>query len=88
MLVSYAPALERDLSRLRDQGLQQRVEQVIALLKAAASLGDVSGVVKLSGFAHHYRIRIGDYRLGFSLEEGRVVLYRFLHRRDFYRHFP
>ena len=88
MLVSYTPALEKDLSRLRDPGLSHRVEQVIASLKAADSLRDVPGVVKLAGFDRDYRIRLGDYRLGFSLEDGVVILHRLLPRRDSYRYFP
>lgn len=78
----------RDLSRIPDRASRQRVDEALSALEAAGSLRDVSGVVKLSGFDRDYRIRIGDYRLGFSLEDGVVILHRLLPRRDFYRHFP
>ena len=78
----------RDISRIQDTVVLRRVDEAISALETAASLRDVPGILKLSGFDQDYRIRIGDYRLGFSLEEGVVILYRLLHRRDFYRYFP
>ena len=42
----------------------------------------------MTGWENHYRIRIGDYRLGIALEGDVVVLVRFRHRSDFYRGFP
>lgn len=78
----------RDISRIRDRAVLQRVDEALSALEAAASLREVAGIVKLAGFDNDFRIRIGDYRMGFSLEAGVVVLYRLLHRRNFYRYFP
>ena len=78
----------RDLSRINDRSILQRVDESLSGLEAAGFLRDVPGVVKLSGFAQYYRIRIGDHRLGFSLIDGIVTLHRLLPRRDFYRYFP
>ena len=62
------PALDRDLKRIRDATLRQRVSQTIEALEAAARISDVPGVLKESSHArgHYYRIRIGDYRLGIA----------------------
>jgi mRNA interferase RelE/StbE len=35
-----------------------------------------------------FRIRFGDYRLGYEKRENEVILYRILHRKDIYRYFP
>ena len=45
-------------------------------------------VKKMSGFSSYYRRRFGDYRVGFSIEEGQIIFYRLLHRREIYRRFP
>ncbi|MFT5623480.1 MAG: mRNA interferase RelE/StbE [Bacteroidia bacterium] len=45
-------------------------------------------VKKMSGFTSYYRRRFGDYRVGFSIEEGQIIFYRVLHRREIYRRFP
>ena len=49
---------------------------------------EVSNVSKLVGWDRHYRIRIGDYRLGIEMDGETAVLARFANRRDFYRRFP
>ena len=45
---------------------------------------------KMSGYNSFYRVRIGDYRVGFRLDEETqtVKLLRVLHRREIYRRFP
>ena len=42
----------------------------------------------MAGWERHYRIRIGDYRLGLEMDGDVAVLVRFRHRREFYRYFP
>lgn len=42
----------------------------------------------MQGYANHYRVRVGDHRLGIIVDGETVILVRFLHRRDIYRHFP
>ena len=51
-------------------------------------LTDIMGVKKISGHPHAYRIRIGDYRLGFYLENETVIIARFVKRNDIYKLFP
>ncbi len=48
---------------------------------------DLTGDVKrLTAFAPEYRLRVGDYRVLFEIDEtNRVVVYRVRHRRESYR---
>jgi len=57
-------------------------------MKTAESISDLRNIKKLQGFKLFYRIRIGDYRLGFAFEDGTIVLLHFLHRKEIYRFFP
>ena len=57
-------------------------------MKTASSITAISGVAKITGRDQYYRVRIGDFRLGFAIEGEAAVLLRFLHRRDIYRYFP
>ena len=57
-------------------------------LEAARDIFEVSNVRKMEGWENHYRIRIGDYRLGVEMEGEVAILQRFRHRRDFYLGFP
>ena len=51
------------------------------------ALGDnLAGDVKrLTNFTPEYRLRVGDYRVLFEVEAGRVIIYRIRHRKDVYR---
>ena len=42
----------------------------------------------MKGFKNFYRIRVGDYRIGISLERGVVTFLAFAHRKDIYKKFP
>ncbi len=43
---------------------------------------------KLKGYETYYRIKIGDFRVGIEFVEDKVILSRFLHRKDIYKYFP
>jgi mRNA-degrading endonuclease RelE of RelBE toxin-antitoxin system len=45
-------------------------------------------IKKLKGEINAYRWRIGDYRVGFFIENDTIIFARVLHRREFYRYFP
>ena len=58
------------------------------ILDAMAKLCDnIAGDVKrLTNFTPEYRLRVGNYRVLFEIEEiSRVVVYRVRHRREAYR---
>jgi mRNA interferase RelE/StbE len=44
--------------------------------------GDVK---KLTNFTPEYRLRVGDYRILFEVEQTQVVVYRVKHRREVYK---
>ena len=43
---------------------------------------------RLRGEGRHYRIRIGEHRLGITQDGGVIILRRLLHRSEIYRNFP
>lgn len=73
---------------LKDEAVLARIKALIENVEKAASLTDVPGVKKLRGGGPFYRIRVGDYRVGLSLEEDVIAFVRVLHRREVYRYFP
>ena len=84
-----SPDCERDMRSVNDAALVRRVEQKIAELAAAGTIREVSQVRRLrTRRGRHYRIRVGDYRLGVTVVNQVAFLVRFGHRRDFYRGFP
>ena len=88
MEIRYHPRFDRDTRRIRSRDLSSRLERTIAELKAASNIREVSGVQPMTGSEDHFRIRIGEYRIGLEVDGDVAVLLRFMHRRDIYRNFP
>jgi len=86
--VSFEASFARDLKRLKDKELLERVKQIVEEVKAAAGLSDIKNLSKMRGYATFYRIRLGDYRIGIEAFENEVIFVRILHRKDIYRYFP
>ncbi len=88
MEIRYERRFTRDLRRVRSDRELRRLNRKIAEIERASSLFEVSNVAKLAGSENHYRIKLGDYRLGIELDGQTAILQRYGHRRDFYRGFP
>jgi mRNA interferase RelE/StbE len=47
---------------------------------------DLQGdVKKLTDFTPEYRLRIGEYRVLFEIENDTIIIYRVMHRKEVYR---
>jgi mRNA interferase RelE/StbE len=68
------------LPRAEAKQLLERLEAV-----AEAPLRDHPNIRPLTGAPGSFRLRQGDWRAVFSLEDGDVVLDRIAHRREVYR---
>lgn len=75
MILNFKKSFARDLKKRKtDKPLLDRVRQIIKEVEEAQG--------------NHYRIRMGDYRLGLVIEEDTVCFVRFLHRGEVYTYFP
>ena len=84
-----SPGYERDIRRTRNRDILRRVDSAIADLGVADSIGEVRNIERVrSARGQHYRIRVGNYRIGVTVVRGMAILSKFGHRRDFYRRFP
>ena len=88
MRVKFRASFKKDLKRIKDQKLLDKVIAVIDEVKGSKSLAEVSNLTKLKGYEEFYRIRIGNFRIGMRLAENEVIFVRFLHRKEIYRFFP
>lgn len=76
-------AVQKQLDALPDQ-IYDRISAKIQLL---AEDPRPDGVVKIKGFDHEYRIRIGNYRVRYEIHDGELIilLLQCKHRKDVYR---
>jgi mRNA interferase RelE/StbE len=88
MNVEFRKSFEKDLRKIRDENLLQRIQAVIEEVEKSENLGDVNSIKKLKADGDYYRIRIGDYRIGLTISDDAIVFVRALQRKDIYRYFP
>jgi mRNA interferase RelE/StbE len=83
-VVLTAQAAERDLRRLDPQLFRR----VVVHLKRLADDPRPSGCRKIVGSDHDWRIRVGDYRVVYEVDDAahEVKIMRVRHRREVYLH--
>jgi mRNA interferase RelE/StbE len=86
--VAFRQSFAKDLKGVKDRGLLNRVKELIEVIEAADSLADVSNLKKLKGGSNYFRLRVGDYRVGITLDHDMVIFVRCLNRKDIYKYFP
>ena len=81
--VTFARSARKELEKIPTSVAQRIIERIEALTKIPRP----SGVIKLQGNKNLWRIRIGDYRVIYSIDElARVIDVSVVrHRRDAYR---
>jgi mRNA interferase RelE/StbE len=79
-VIEFKPKSIKDLRALPASERQRIVGKIEGLRMDLA--GDVK---RLTQFTPEYRLRVGNYRVLFEVEEERVVVYRVRHRKDAYK---
>lgn len=79
--VGLKPRAIKDLKHLQKQDAS-RIADALERLQSDLT-GDVK---KLTNFTPEYRLRVGQFRVLFEIEnETRIIVYRVAHRREAYR---
>ena len=81
--VLLRPGAERQRRKLDDKARHRINDALLSLEETPRPLG----VVKLRAAENEWRIRVGDYRVIYAIDEDRrlVVILRIKHRREAYR---
>lgn len=86
--IELTPAAEKTLLELakKDRALMVRIDR--ALLSLAKTPTPANSKPLVGGIANLYRLRIGDYRIIYQVEGGKLVILvvHVAHRKDVYRH--
>jgi mRNA interferase RelE/StbE len=84
----FRESFDKDLSTLTNVALLRRIKNAIEQVEAAGTLREIPNLKRLDAKGKYFRVRLGDYRVGFVFEQGTVIFVRCLHRREIYRYFP
>ena len=89
MIIEFDKSFEKSLDKIKNKLLFPRIEKIILEFEKSKSLTDLPNIKKLTGFKNYYRLRIGEYRLGFEkIDENTLRFILFAHRKDIYKLFP
>lgn len=85
--MSYTVVISKSVQKQIDNLPNDVIERVIEKIQNLASEPRPDGIVKLKGADNEYRIRIGDYRVRYEIDDESqlVEILQCKHRKDVYR---
>jgi len=90
MNINKKPSFFRQIKKITDPALMAQLEQAILSVINAQSPKDIPELKKMKGYKSgiFYRIKIGNYRIGVTIENDTITFVAFGRRKDFYKFFP
>lgn len=87
--VEYTKRFLKELAALPIE-VQGRIEPIIFQELETENPFDLGYLQKMTGYSDKYKIRVGDYRIGMTVDKKTqtIICERVAHRRDIYRTFP
>jgi mRNA interferase RelE/StbE len=79
--VRIMPSAERDLRGLDPVTARRVVDKLQAIERHGRIVGDVT---RLTGQPPRFRLRVGDWRVLFTVKSENLNVYRIVHRREAY----
>jgi len=77
-----------DLKKVANSAIRAGIDRAVSAVIDASDIHDIPKLKKLKGYRIHYRIRVGNYRIGITIDGDLVTFIRCLPRKDFYKFFP
>lgn len=89
MKTIFRKSFVNDLKRFKkNKNLLTKIRETIIEVEADESINTLKNIKKLKAEGSYYRIRVGNYRIGLTIQDVTVSFIRLLHRSEIYRYFP
>jgi mRNA interferase RelE/StbE len=89
MIIEFDKSFEKFLIKVKEKALFNKIESLIEIIEKAEKISEIKNVKKLTGFKNYYRIRIGDFRIGFEkINDNTIRFITVARRKDIYSIFP
>ena len=87
--VEYKRKFLQELASL-PQNVQYRLEMIVFKELETDNPFELGYINKMKGYKDKYKIRIGDYRIGLTINQKQkiIICERVAHRREIYQIFP
>jgi len=80
MLVTLNDKAIKDLSKID----KREASKIFSKIENLKDFPKVANFKKLTNFMPPFRLRVGDYRVLFDIEDNTITIYRVRHRKDVY----
>lgn len=88
MQVITTRQFEKDAEKELSKKLQLQLADIIEQIQQTDQLMEIPNLKRMKGYKNAYRIRFGEYRIGFLFESNTIKLSRVMNRKEIYRYFP
>jgi mRNA interferase RelE/StbE len=88
MQVEFLSKFSKDIDHISIKSVKSNLAKLIRQMESEENLSNIPHLKKLAGHKSAYRVRLGDYRVGFFYENHKVIFARVIHRKDIYKVFP
>lgn len=88
MKVLIDKSFAKDIESIDNKKVLHALVELIEKIRKKEQISQIHHCKKLKGTKNAYRIRLGDYRIGFVFNGQDIEFIRFLHRKDIYNYFP
>ena len=87
--VNFTKRFLKELASL-PSNVHTRIEVIVFQELKSDNPFSLGYIEKMKGYSDKYKIRVGDYRIGISVDslDKRIICQRVAHRREIYRIFP
>jgi mRNA interferase RelE/StbE len=84
--LSYHISLPKPVQKQLDRFSQKQRQRIIRQLHLLAENPRPDGVKKLKGYENTYRLRVGDYRIIYKIQDSDklIIILSCIHRKDAY----
>lgn len=87
MEIKYSKKFLKELSSIEVQ-YRKKAENIVFNDIYEFNPFDLGIIEKLTGYKNKYKIRIGQYRIGITIDDDILYLERIIHRSKIYKVFP
>ncbi len=89
MKIKYSKKFLKELARI-DDNIRLKIEKLVFDEIPGNNPFELGFLEKLQGYDDKYKIRVGSFRIGVTIDKENDTLYfeRVVHRREIYRVFP
>ncbi|MGI8952860.1 MAG: type II toxin-antitoxin system RelE family toxin [Chitinophagaceae bacterium] len=87
MNIIITKKFSKDVDKELNAQQKHQLVQLLATITQSKTVSEIPDCKKMKGFKNAYRIKFGDFRIGFLWEDEIVKLSRVLNRKDVYKYF-